>query len=230
MSTNSTFSAGSNLLEKGVGTVVVTLGAEGPGVHTKDGRRSIIPTLSVDAVDTTGAGDTFVAIWPLDWPAVSRSSPPLGAVASPPRSAPLAPALSRPSPPRPRSTRQRRLRTRDAQQARASGSYARATQSGTRRAPPGSCVPEIPITPPVQSMTRQHRCAEPGRRSLEPKCSPTPGPPPAKASRALSRFRRARPPPRSTQPAVSMLSLGGLNGTGRNVDRYHPLGPRTLPR
>lgn len=48
----------SSLLEKGVGTVVVTLGAEGARVHTRDGAVDI-PTLSVDAVDTTGAGDTF---------------------------------------------------------------------------------------------------------------------------------------------------------------------------
>ncbi len=48
----------SNLLEKGVGTVVVTLGAEGARVHTSEGAVDI-PTLSVDAVDTTGAGDTF---------------------------------------------------------------------------------------------------------------------------------------------------------------------------
>ena len=47
-----------NLLEKGVGTVVVTLGAEGARVHTSEGAVDI-PTLSVDAVDTTGAGDTF---------------------------------------------------------------------------------------------------------------------------------------------------------------------------
>ena len=48
----------SGLLERGVGTVVVTLGAEGARVHTSEGAVDI-PTLSVDAVDTTGAGDTF---------------------------------------------------------------------------------------------------------------------------------------------------------------------------
>ncbi len=48
----------SGLLERGVGTVVVTLGAEGARVHTSEGAVDI-PTLAVDAVDTTGAGDTF---------------------------------------------------------------------------------------------------------------------------------------------------------------------------
>ena len=48
----------SGLLESGVGTVVVTLGAEGARVHTSEGAVDI-PTLAVDAVDTTGAGDTF---------------------------------------------------------------------------------------------------------------------------------------------------------------------------
>ena len=48
----------SGLLERGVGTVVVTLGAEGARVHTSEGAVDI-PTLVVDAVDSTGAGDTF---------------------------------------------------------------------------------------------------------------------------------------------------------------------------
>lgn len=48
----------SGLLDRGVGTVVVTLGAEGARVHTSEGAVDI-PTLAVDAVDTTGAGDTF---------------------------------------------------------------------------------------------------------------------------------------------------------------------------
>ena len=48
----------SGLLDRGVGTVVVTLGAEGARVHPREGSVDI-PTLSVDAVDTTGAGDTF---------------------------------------------------------------------------------------------------------------------------------------------------------------------------
>ena len=50
----------SGLLERGVGTVVVTLGAEGARVHTSEGAVDI-PTLAVDAVDTTGAGDLFAA-------------------------------------------------------------------------------------------------------------------------------------------------------------------------
>ncbi len=47
-----------SLLDAGVGSVVVTLGADGVRIHTRDAAIDI-PTLKVDAVDTTGAGDTF---------------------------------------------------------------------------------------------------------------------------------------------------------------------------
>lgn len=47
-----------SLLDAGVGSVVVTLGADGARIHTRDAVIDI-PTLKVDSVDTTGAGDTF---------------------------------------------------------------------------------------------------------------------------------------------------------------------------
>ena len=46
------------LLASGVGAVVVTLGERGARVHT-EGRVTQVDSLTVDAVDTTGAGDTF---------------------------------------------------------------------------------------------------------------------------------------------------------------------------
>jgi len=46
------------LLASGVGAVVVTLGERGARVHT-EGRVTQVGSLAVDAVDTTGAGDTF---------------------------------------------------------------------------------------------------------------------------------------------------------------------------
>jgi len=46
------------LLASGVGAVVVTLGERGARVHT-EGRVAQVDSLTVDAVDTTGAGDTF---------------------------------------------------------------------------------------------------------------------------------------------------------------------------
>ncbi|MGB1727533.1 MAG: ribokinase, partial [Ilumatobacteraceae bacterium] len=46
------------LLASGVGAVVVTLGERGARVHT-EGRVAQVDSLAVDAVDTTGAGDTF---------------------------------------------------------------------------------------------------------------------------------------------------------------------------
>ncbi|MEK9838446.1 MAG: PfkB family carbohydrate kinase, partial [Ilumatobacter sp.] len=46
------------LLASGVGAVVVTLGERGARVHT-EGRVTQVESLTVDAVDTTGAGDTF---------------------------------------------------------------------------------------------------------------------------------------------------------------------------
>lgn len=50
--------AGKKLVAEGVGTVLATLGEQGALLVTKD-RAQAIPTLKVDAVDTTAAGDTF---------------------------------------------------------------------------------------------------------------------------------------------------------------------------
>ena len=47
-----------SLLAAGVGTVVVTEGARGARVETRDGSSRVEP-FAVDPVDTTGAGDTF---------------------------------------------------------------------------------------------------------------------------------------------------------------------------
>ncbi len=46
------------LLARGVGSVVITLGAEGALV-AESGRAELVPALRVRAVDTTAAGDTF---------------------------------------------------------------------------------------------------------------------------------------------------------------------------
>ncbi|MFB6106416.1 MAG: ribokinase, partial [Halobacteriaceae archaeon] len=46
------------LLERGVGAVVMTLGADGALVVTERGTERV-PTVDVDVVDTTGAGDAF---------------------------------------------------------------------------------------------------------------------------------------------------------------------------
>lgn len=53
-------SAARSLLSRGDQTAVVTLGAQGAQIITAD-ERIIVPTFEVDAVDTTGAGDTFNA-------------------------------------------------------------------------------------------------------------------------------------------------------------------------
>ncbi|MEX0846152.1 MAG: ribokinase [Ilumatobacteraceae bacterium] len=47
------------LLAQGVGHVVVTLGDKGAEVHHRDGSVEHIDAFAVNAVDTTGAGDTF---------------------------------------------------------------------------------------------------------------------------------------------------------------------------
>ena len=47
------------LLAAGVGHVVVTLGANGAIVHHRDGTVDHVAAFAVEAIDTTGAGDTF---------------------------------------------------------------------------------------------------------------------------------------------------------------------------
>jgi ribokinase len=47
------------LLGQGAGAVVVTLGAKGARVHRGDGSTVHQPSIAVDVVDTTGAGDAF---------------------------------------------------------------------------------------------------------------------------------------------------------------------------
>jgi len=56
---NSAKSAARTLLEKGVKTVIVTLGANGALLVTKE-QVTNIPTFKVDVVDTTAAGDAFI--------------------------------------------------------------------------------------------------------------------------------------------------------------------------
>ena len=46
-------------MAKGIGTVIVTMGARGAMLLTADGARRIAP-VRVTPVDTTGAGDAFV--------------------------------------------------------------------------------------------------------------------------------------------------------------------------
>lgn len=53
---------GRALLAKGAGSVVATLGADGAALVSQDGIVSV-PAPSVDAVDTTGAGDVFVGVF-----------------------------------------------------------------------------------------------------------------------------------------------------------------------
>jgi sugar/nucleoside kinase (ribokinase family) len=48
------------LLERGVGCVAMTRGAEGSAIVTSDGVENV-PAFEVDVVDTTGCGDAFVA-------------------------------------------------------------------------------------------------------------------------------------------------------------------------
>lgn len=52
--------AGQALLEKGVQTVIITLGAQG-ALIVQPGEARHVGGVSVDAVDTTGAGDAFMA-------------------------------------------------------------------------------------------------------------------------------------------------------------------------
>jgi sugar/nucleoside kinase (ribokinase family) len=48
------------LLDRGIGTVVVTRGAEGAAIVSADGVEHV-PAVETDVVDTTGCGDAFVA-------------------------------------------------------------------------------------------------------------------------------------------------------------------------
>ncbi|PYZ96476.1 ribokinase [Alteribacter lacisalsi] len=50
--------AARKLAERGVGTVIITLGRQGCYVFT-DGEGTLVPGVKVNAVDTTGAGDAF---------------------------------------------------------------------------------------------------------------------------------------------------------------------------
>ncbi|MEM9496936.1 MAG: ribokinase [Pseudomonadota bacterium] len=50
------------LSELGVETVIVTKGPEGATLHRADGGTASFPAPAVDAVDTTGAGDTFAGV------------------------------------------------------------------------------------------------------------------------------------------------------------------------
>jgi ribokinase len=52
--------AARELARMGKLTCVVTAGAEGAFAFTQDGERVHVPTLKIEPVDTTGAGDTFV--------------------------------------------------------------------------------------------------------------------------------------------------------------------------
>ena len=49
----------SALVEKGVAVVILTLGAKGLVWRTADGQSGSVPAFKVEAVDTTGAGDTL---------------------------------------------------------------------------------------------------------------------------------------------------------------------------
>ncbi|UFJ41805.1 ribokinase [Brevibacillus humidisoli] len=50
-----------SLLDKGIESVITTLGAKGAAYMTRDGQRGTVPGYKVQVVDTTGAGDSFNA-------------------------------------------------------------------------------------------------------------------------------------------------------------------------
>jgi ribokinase len=52
--------AAKNLLSQGVKNLIVTLGKQGSALFTTSGQETLIPACSVQAVDTTAAGDCFV--------------------------------------------------------------------------------------------------------------------------------------------------------------------------
>ncbi|MFT3889776.1 MAG: carbohydrate kinase [Arachnia sp.] len=47
--------------EYGLALFIVTLGADGVGAVTRDGRRTVVAGFRIDVADTVGAGDTFMA-------------------------------------------------------------------------------------------------------------------------------------------------------------------------
>ncbi|MCM2394675.1 PfkB family carbohydrate kinase [Rhizobium sp. S95] len=55
-------SAATRLIEAGVRHVVLTLGADGALLASHDGPVAAIPAVAAKAIDTTGAGDTFMAV------------------------------------------------------------------------------------------------------------------------------------------------------------------------
>jgi ribokinase len=64
------------LLERGVANVVVKMGSRGSYVATADGSRDAVPAVSVEAIDSTAAGDAFNAAFAV---ALMRGSSPLNA-------------------------------------------------------------------------------------------------------------------------------------------------------
>lgn len=56
---NSAEQASKKLIEKGVKSVIITLGSKGASIVTKD-ESILIPSVKVQSVDTTAAGDTFI--------------------------------------------------------------------------------------------------------------------------------------------------------------------------
>lgn len=56
---NSMKKAASQLLAKVNDTAIITLGSQGVYYASKNGKEGIIPSVTVDAVDSTGAGDVF---------------------------------------------------------------------------------------------------------------------------------------------------------------------------
>ena len=70
------------MLTAGAGHVVVTLGAEGAFRHDAEGMVAV-PAVPSDAVDTTGAGDTFAAVVTAQWLRAGRiGAPELAAAAA----------------------------------------------------------------------------------------------------------------------------------------------------
>ena len=56
---NDIHDAATQLLKKVNGTVLITLGSKGVYYLSKNGNEAFVPTIKVDAVDTTAAGDVF---------------------------------------------------------------------------------------------------------------------------------------------------------------------------